>query len=288
MWLKMFPSSPYWTKRAGTSTLTTPPTFSKQRGQFSPTFAWKKRGEGFLSPVEVGGGGGWNNFFYLFEPYIFQFNRLSWGDVWRPLSSARRHEAELLTAIVFTCNKTLLACVQAIYICFNDLTHSPKIRQSKLYRECKISGRFLQKERHFNFKITIYISLRNVSESYLKTCQSFHKLFSQSLYIRVLQWNRRHFFVFRPLRRHVRVHETEACLYAHHFWSWPLGTLEPKFPPIRDKPVIDNNKVKMAERERKVPDNHSSSTSCSETNGDTTSKWVDNNNWITTMTTLES
>lgn len=51
-----------------------------------------------------------------------------------------------------------------------------------------------------------------------------------------------------------------------------LGTRwNQKLPPIRDEPVIDNNKVKMAERERKVPDNHSSTT-CSETNGDTTSK----------------
>lgn len=51
-----------------------------------------------------------------------------------------------------------------------------------------------------------------------------------------------------------------------------LGThWNQKLPPIRNEPVIDNNKVKMAERERKVPDNHSSTT-CSETNGDTTSK----------------
>ena len=48
-----------------------------------------------------------------------------------------------------------------------------------------------------------------MSVSYLKTCQSFHKLFSYSLNIRVFQWNRRHFFVFCHLPRHVR--ETEAC-----------------------------------------------------------------------------
>ena len=90
------------------------------------------------------------------------------------------------------------------------------------------------------------------------------------------------FFRFRHVRRHVRVHETEACEYlrvrtsflkltAGHKLERKISAVSEQFPPIRDEPVIDNNKVKMAERERKVPDNHSSTT-CSEANGDTTSK----------------
>ena len=64
------------------------------------------------------------------------------------------------------------------------------------------------------------------------------------------------------------LHANTHIIFEVDRWAH-IGTK--KLPPIRNEPVIDNNKVKMAERERKVPDNHSSTT-CSDTNGDTTSK----------------
>lgn len=58
----------------------------------------------------------------------------------------------------------------------------------------------------------------------------------------------------------------QSCNDAHKY------SAEQNFQPIKDEPVI-HNKVKMAEQERKSADN--STAACTESSGDTTSKYVD-------------